>query len=87
MTNCADLRKAVEDYVAALQRVRRHKRTMRENKCDERDNPCWVNFADQTLSLLDMCDQCMIRQTAYEFRKIAVKDVGATRRKLERAAR
>lgn len=72
------------EYVAALLRLRRHRRMMRETKCDiARENeggmPCWVES-----DALDMCDKCLMRQVAYHFRKEALKEVARLRRKLIR---
>lgn len=69
------------EYAAALDRLRRHKRGMRETRCVERDDPCWAESDP-----LDMCDQCLRRQVEYYFRGVAVKDVARLRRAIERWA-
>ena len=77
------------DYAAALERLRRHRRTMRENRCpmQSEDGPCWINLQDGSLGMDEICDECLMRQVAYHFRHVAVMDVGKLRRKIERWAK
>jgi hypothetical protein len=77
----------VAEYATALERLRRHKRTIRENKCPERDKPCWIDLIEGSIGMDEMCDPCLMREVERYFRKEALKDVGRLRRKIERDAR
>jgi hypothetical protein len=77
------------NYALATERVRRHKRTMRENRCSERDAPCWMDFkgGDPPLGAADMCDECLMRQIAYQFRVEAMAELKKARRLIEKHAK
>lgn len=76
-------RELFSGYVTAMLRLRRHKRTMRETKCEDRDGPpCWLSVMEGELDAGEMCDRCLMRQVAYHFRGEALKEVGQLRRKI-----
>jgi hypothetical protein len=78
-----DSNELCRQYATALARLRRHRRTMRETKCDNDDGPpCWMERDG-----LDMCDKCLLRQVAYHFKGVATKEVGKLRRAIERWAK
>jgi hypothetical protein len=83
---------SVDEYSLALERLRRHRRTMRENnRCPEgspsSEQPCWLDLREGSIEIEEMCDRCLMRQAAYPFRVQAMKDVVRLRGKIEREAR
>lgn len=77
------------EYASAMERLRRHKRTIFQNrKCGVPDDqPCWVVYLEGGYLMEEMCPACVKRTVAYQFRKLALKDVGRLRRAITQWAK